>query len=105
GIAARRGTPHRVGRFSHLPRRVEQLRTILLAGEPLEPPRGLLGLVRQGTLLRAAARGRGGAALLQPPLALGFLFLPSRKLLQLPSSPAPPAAAAGRSPSAWGPAG
>src|SRR5207247_1148887 len=58
GVAACRGAPHGVGRFAHLPRGVEELRPVLLTRETLEPARGLFRLLRQRTLLRAAARRR-----------------------------------------------
>src|SRR5204863_1492593 len=74
---------HRVRRLAHLPRGVEQIRPVFLAGEALEAPRRFLRLLGERALLCAAARRRRRASLLQPPLALRLLLLTTGQLLQL----------------------
>ena len=80
--AVGRRLPHLVGRLAHLPRGLHQLRPVLLARQLLEPARRFLDLIGELPLAVAAARAAllPGRAL---PLALGFLLLPPRQLLQL----------------------
>ena len=83
GVTARRRAPHCIGGLLHLPRGLHQVGTVLFARQPLEPSRGLLGLLGQRPLLcRSAGRG---ASLFEraQPLPLRLLLLPPRKLLQL----------------------
>ncbi len=75
---------HRIGRLAQLPRRLHQLRPVLLARQLFEPARRFFRLVRELALLLTGAAARGllperGA----PPLPLRFLLLPARELLQL----------------------
>jgi hypothetical protein len=84
----RRAASHR--RLLHLPRRVEQILTLLFTRQPLETPRRLFDLIGERALLGAAAATAAAALTgLLPalerlaPLPLGFLLLPARQLLQL----------------------
>ena len=83
GIAARGRTPHRIGRFAGLTRSFLQLRPLLFAREPLQPPRRFFGLFGQRALLRTATAAAALTLQRPPPLTLGFLLLASRQLLQL----------------------
>ena len=83
GIAARRRTPHRIGRFACLTRRFLQLRPLFLAGQPLESPRRFFGLFGKRALLRTATAAAALTLERAPTLTLGLLLLASRQLLQL----------------------
>src|SRR5205823_12519230 len=56
GVAAGGRAPHRVGRFLHLARGLEEILPVLFTGETLEAPRRFLGLVGERALAGAAAR-------------------------------------------------
>ena len=74
--------PHRIGRLPHLLRRLREIRTVALARELLELPRGFLRLVGKLPLAVAAALAHlAGQRLLALPL--GFLLLAPRQLAQL----------------------
>ncbi len=81
-VGVRGGLAHGVGRLLQPPRRLHHLGRLLLAGEPLEPPRRLLRLVGEHALRRAAAGPRGLAATRPPALPLRLLLLPAGELAQ-----------------------
>ena len=81
-VGVRGGLAHGVGRLLQPPRRLHHLGRLLLAGEPLEPPRRLLRLFGEHPLRGAPAGPRGLAAPRPPPLPLGLLLLPAGELAQ-----------------------
>ena len=81
-VGVRGGLAHGVGRLLQPSRRLHHLGRLLLAGEPLEPPRRLLRLLGEHPLRRAAAGPRGLAAPRPPALPLRLLLLPTGELAQ-----------------------
>jgi hypothetical protein len=72
--AVGRGLLHRVGRFAQVSRRIAEILALLFALQLLEPPGGLLDLLRQLPLRVAAAATAAGRVLSRHPAQpLGFL--------------------------------
>jgi hypothetical protein len=61
-VPTSRGAAHGVGRLLQFPCGVLKVRTILLAGQPLQTASGFLRLIGQRSLLRSAAGGATGLA-------------------------------------------
>jgi len=77
------GATHRIGGVLHLPRGIREIRSLLLAGQPLQPPRLFLDLVGQRALLRPAVATARLPFQGTATLPFGFLLLPTGEFLQL----------------------